>query len=960
MLQLKKSAIALFLSASLCMASVPAGGVTAAAAENAQADVVTETVLAGEWNETVLESGEMSLHKFVPEADGTYCFYSIASGDTYGYVYDENYNLLYFDNDGGEDFNFKIDLSLQAGVPCYLSVGYFLENESGTITWRVEQSHAAVSEDAAVEEPEESLPEIQEETRTEEETEKETEEETEEETGPDVSENLAQTRNDEELPEENKAAAISNEYEYRTLEDGTVEITQYKGTGASVTIPSKIEGKEVSIIGELAFASNEEIESVTIPNTVTKTQYASFISCKNLKNVYFQKNSKLSALGGATFQFCSSLENIEIPEGNIEIGQGKIEKYEYTLPDGSVQVNETLTKTGYVFDSCTWLKNIVIPEGVVDIKGRTFGECENLTQVTLPQSLRKVEYGAFIRCTGLRNIFLPENVENIVAQAFSGCSSLEEVLVDDRNAQYSSRDGVLYNKNKTELLYYPAGKKGGIQLPESVTVIGNGAFFENKLTNMTIPEGVTEIKYEAFSRCRSLKNISLPNSMSAIRSGAFSNCDSLESFAIPVGVALIESGVVRGCAKLADITVDAGNPNYTASEGMVYTKDMKNLVCCPAGKRGSIALASSTEAIDSAAFSGCSALTEISIPEHVQKLGDSLANVLFSGCSSLTDIHVDTGNPNYASSEGILYSKDLTKLICCPSGKSGKVVIPDQVRTIGWRAFDACGSLNSVVIPNTVSEFERDAFTECKKLVLHVIHGSTAENYAKTNKLSYNCEREGMICYHNYAVQVTKASASKNGSLTKQCTICGKTESSTIIYAASTIKLSKTAYTYNGKEQQPSVTVQDSKGTALKKDADYTISYSTGRKNVGSYTVSIKFRGNYIGTFNKTFTIRPKPTVIAKIQPKSKGFKVTWKKQTSQTTGYEVQYSVKNKFAAQGTWSKNIAKNKNTSITVSAKKASQKYYVRVRTYKTIKKNGKSVKIYSSWSKSKSVVTKKAA
>ena len=116
-----------------------------------------------------------------------------------------------------------------------------------------------------------------------------------------------------------------------------------------------------------------------------------------------------------------------------------------------------------------------------------------------------------------------------------------------------------------------------------------------------------------------------------------------------------------------------------------------------------------------------------------------------------------------------------------------------------------------------MTEFERDAFTECKKLILHVIHGSAAENYAKTNKPSYNCEKEGMTCYHNYVVQVTKASASKNGSLTTQCTICGKTESNTVIYAASAIKLSKTAYTYNGKEQQPSVTVQDSKGTTLKK-----------------------------------------------------------------------------------------------------------------------------------------------
>lgn len=91
-------------------------------------------------------------------------------------------------------------------------------------------------------------------------------------------------------------------------------------------------------------------------------------------------------------------------------------------------------------------------------------------------------------------------------------------------------------------------------------------------------------------------------------------------------------------------------------------------------------------------------------------------------------------------------------------------------------------------------------------------------------------------------------------------------------------------------------------------DADYTISYSTGRKNAGSYTAAIKFKGNYTGTVNKTFTIRPKPTVITKIQPKARGFKAAWKKQTSQTTGYEIQYSAKNNFPARGTWSKNIAK----------------------------------------------------
>ena len=159
-----------------------------------------------------------------------------------------------------------------------------------------------------------------------------------------------------------------------------------------------------------------------------------------------------------------------------------------------------------------------------------------------------------------------------------------------------------------------------------------------------------------------------------------------------------------------------------------------------------------------------------------------------------------------------------------------------------------------------------------------------------------------------------------------------------------------------GKVQKPSVTVKDSKGKALKNGTDYKISYPKGMKNVGKYTVKVALKGNYSGSKSMTYNINPKGTSVSKVKAAKKGFKVTWKKQETQTTGYQVQYSTSSKFKSAKTVT--ISKNKTTSKSVSKLSAKKKYYVRVRTYKTVKIGGKSVKFYSGWSKAKSVTTKK--
>ena len=209
---------------------------------------------------------------------------------------------------------------------------------------------------------------------------------------------------------------------------------------------------------------------------------------------------------------------------------------------------------------------------------------------------------------------------------------------------------------------------------------------------------------------------------------------------------------------------------------------------------------------------------------------------------------------------------------------------------------------------------------------------------------------------HTTKQTVTKATPTANGKIVNYCSVCKKTLSTTVIPKASSIKLKATSLTYNGKVRTPKVIVKDRTGKTLVKNTDYTVSYAKGRKYVGKYAVKITFKGKYSGTKTLYFTIKPKATSISSLKAGSKKFTVKWKKQATQTTGYQVQYSASSKFSK----AKTVTVGKNTTVSKKISKLSgkKKYYVRVRTYKTVKINGKSIRIYSGWSKTKTVTTKK--
>lgn len=260
---------------------------------------------------------------------------------------------------------------------------------------------------------------------------------------------------------------------------------------------------------------------------------------------------------------------------------------------------------------------------------------------------------------------------------------------------------------------------------------------------------------------------------------------------------------------------------------------------------------------------------------------------------------------------------------------------------------EVVGSYDGFVTTSTGKNTTKAAAYLTKGKTYYIIIHTYVDNYdiePDTNKVQHKIT----LSYHTHSLEVHNYSSYK----TESCDLCGYYG---MIYKGTKFSLSKTAYTYDGKVKKPSVTVKDSNGKTISSKY-YTVTYQGGRKNVGKYAVTIKLKDKYYGSKTLYFTIKPKSTSISKLTSKKKGFTVKWKKQATQTSGYQIQYSTSSKFKSAKTVT--VGKNKTTSKTVSKLKAKKKYYVRVRTYKTVKINGKSTKIYSAWSKAKTVTTKK--
>ncbi len=726
----------------------------------------------------------------------------------------------------------------------------------------------------------------------------------------------------------------------------------------------------------------KNITSVTIANGVTTIGDYAFCECSNLTSLIIPDS--VNSIGMYAFSGCFQLTSVTIPDSVTTIGEGA---FSYCTSLTSVTISDGVTRIGtWAFNSCYNLTSVIIPNSVTFIGELAFhnsvsfrvakdnpmycadeGILFNKDKTALiqcprnksgayviPESVVSIATCAFFWCDKLTSVTIHSGITSIGSQAFIYCNNLKSFIVDNDSTSFSAVEGVLFNKNITKLIQYPGSKSGAYIIPNSVTTIESGAFWNcDQLTSVTISASMNDTLWHAFEHC----------------------------------------------AGLTEILVDKDNPKYSSEDGVLYDKDKKQLIRYPSGKTGAYSVPDSVISFYGGAFEFCYNIVSIT-------LGESF----FEGsidCPNLTEILVDKNNPYYSSKDGVLFDKGKTTLIRYPVGKSSTTYsVPDSITTIWANAFYGCTSLTSVTIPDSVTAIDWCAFLSCDNLtdvnytgtktqaaaisieklndpLLNATwHYNSCVGKAKhdyTNACDKSCNTCGAtrtikhdyksatctkaktckVCGatsgsklgHSYKKVVTKATTTANGKVKNVCTRCNYTASKvTTIYKASSVKLSKTSYTYNGKVVKPTVVVKDSKGNKIS-SSNYTVTYASGRKNVGTYKVTIKFKGNYTGTKTLTFKVNPAKTTVKSLTAGKKSLKVAITKKATQVTGYQIQYSTTKSFKSYKT--KTLSGYKKTSTTLTGLSAKKTYYVRVRTYKIV--NGK--KVYSAWSTVKSAKTK---
>jgi hypothetical protein len=436
----------------------------------------------------------------------------------------------------------------------------------------------------------------------------------------------------------------------------------------NVTIPNS-----VTNIGARAFAFCVGLTNVTIPSGVTRIGSSAFASCASLTAAYFQGNAPFDNYD----QFSDdSLATVYYLPGTTGWGtaygeaatrlwdSGVSFNFSYTANNGNITISGFAPHTGTNFD-------VVIPDTinglpVTGIGDSAFAFRTDLTNAIFGKNVVSIGPNAFYYCTGLTNVFIPESVTNLGLQVFQLCSSLTAIAVDSLNKAYSSRDGVLFDKNQNALIEYPIGKTGSYSIPEGVTNIEDYAFLAcRNLSAVTIANSVTRIGDGVFRECTQLTDAALPNGVISLGNYAFYGCTTLTSMAVPNTVVTLGESVFGHCTGFTHVTI--GN---------------------------------SVTNIGNYAFESCRNLTDISIPDSVINLGYNA----FASCTGLTNVTIG----NSVSTIGFDTFASCANLV--------NISIPDSVSVLGPRAFEFCVGLTNITIGNRVTTIGVSAFASCAKL----------------------------------------------------------------------------------------------------------------------------------------------------------------------------------------------------------------------------------------------------
>ena len=639
--KVEKQVTALTLVLLMCLSVLLPQSVLANA-ETARNKAV-QSVTAGTQNETVEDGTDgQKFYQFIPEKSGKYRFYSMGDEDTYGNVYNAGLELICSGNDKGESLSFDMTLPMEAGQVYYLEPKYFLDNAKGTITWCIEPAAEETEE-------ENTVPEYM-------------------------------TAEDKTAVPKQTEVKTTENYTYRELEDGTVEVTAYTGTEEQVKIPEKFNGKSVTSIGANAFCENNTITKVEIPGTVTELQYGAFISCENLTEVVFPKESQLHSIGKSAFHSCKSLKFFECPD-NVEIisnrafmdcenlAQIELGKKLTTIEDWAfawsgltkVILPNSLKNIGdSIFSGCDNLNDVSIGSGIKTLSFRMFYGCDSLKQIKIPDTITTVESCVFYS-SGLERIDIPSSVVSIGNLAFAHCGNLKEVKIGDG------------------MTYIPFGAFEGcdlenIQIGNRVKEIGRYAFERNKnLKKLSIPENVTSLEYKAFNECTNLKDIEFPDNLEKLGGHVFRETAWYESQ--PDGLVYVSKvlyGYKGEMPKDAEVKIKDG----TVGIGGYAFDSYANLK--------SIEIPDSVTNIGDWTFYKCTSLKEIEIPNSVIEIGwracgynGHYENQKIEGFTIIGD--VGSAAEKYATENDIPFRKSIHTV----TFKDGDTVLETQNITSG-------------------------------------------------------------------------------------------------------------------------------------------------------------------------------------------------------------------------------------------------------------------------------------
>ena len=372
------------------------------------------------------------------------------------------------------------------------------------------------------------------------------------------------------VPEDWQELVNEENFKFEELSDGTIGVKLIYDDGSDVlVIPEEYNGKPVSEVLYTKARPNAKAKKLIIPDSITKIEYGTFKELPMLEEVII--GNGLKEIPENAFENCYSLTKIAIPDNVEMIGE-------------------------FAFSKCRSLKQVTLGKGVKEISRYAFAGCGELSEINLNEGITRIGERAFLY-TNMTRIHIPASVTQL-ASGFLISSELNSITVDPKNTKYYSTNNCLIEKYTNVLVL---GSNTSI-IPDdgSVATIGPYAFYNLKITNITIPQAIKQLGDHAFSNCTSLQNIDLPLGLQVIGTSAFSNCDSLKKIELPASISEISSGVLGGCDSLEEISIP-----------------------------------STVQSILGSAFKGCISLHTIYLPTSIEEL--SLP--AFSNCSALKNVY---------------------------------------------------------------------------------------------------------------------------------------------------------------------------------------------------------------------------------------------------------------------------------------------------------------------------------